>query len=84
MDTFAKKYGLNRKGYMYIPRRKEHTTMKDPKKMTYRELEAELIKNRCALRTSKDLDSKRELTNRDHDLMVEMNSRWNQGGKNND
>ena len=58
--------------------------MKDTKKMTYKELEAELIKNRCELRTSIDLDRKRELTNRDHDLMVEMNSRWNLGGKNND
>ena len=58
--------------------------MKDPKKMTYRELEAELIKNRCELRTSKELDRKCKLIGRDHDLMVEMNSRWNLGGKNND
>ena len=58
--------------------------MKDTKKMTYKELETELIKNRCELRATTDLDRKRELTNRGHDLMVEMDSRWNQGGKNND
>ncbi len=58
--------------------------MKDTKKMTYKELEAELIKNRCELRATTDLNRKRELINRGHDLMVKMDSRWNQGGKNND
>ena len=50
--------------------------MKNPKTMTYKELENEVIKNRCELRTAA-LERKRELINRDHDLMTEMDSRWN-------
>lgn len=50
--------------------------MKDIKKMTYRELEKELISNRCELRTA-SLDRKRELIRRNHALMVEMDARWN-------
>ena len=50
--------------------------MKDVRKMTYRELENEVTANRAELRTA-DLQRKRELIRRDHDLMVEMDSRWN-------
>ena len=50
--------------------------MKATKTMTYKELESELLKNRCELRTA-SLERKRTLINRDHDLMVEMDSRWN-------
>ena len=50
--------------------------MKDIKKMTYRELEKELISNRCELRTA-SLEHKRELIRRTHALMVEMDTRWN-------
>lgn len=54
----------------------EDTKMKATKTMTYKELEAELLKNRCELRTA-SLERKRELINRNHELMVEMDSRWN-------
>jgi hypothetical protein len=54
--------------------------MTNTKTMTYKELENELLKNRCELRTA-SLARKRELISRDHDLMVEMDSRWN-GKKN--
>ena len=58
--------------------------MKNPKTMTYKEMENELIKNRSELRTA-DLPRKRELINRDHDLMTEMDRRWQnaetKGGK---
>jgi hypothetical protein len=57
--------------------------MKNPKAMTYKELENEVIKNRGQYRTA-TLEKKRELINRDHDLMVEMDSRWNKGGKSHD
>ena len=50
--------------------------MKSTKTMTYKELENELFKNRCELRTA-SLERKRELISRNHDLMVEMDSRWN-------
>ena len=49
--------------------------MKNPKTITYKELENEVIKNRCELRTAA-LERKRELINRDHDLMTEMDRRW--------
>lgn len=49
--------------------------MKAPQKMTYRELENEVIKNRVEMRTA-SLERKRELINRNHDLMVEMDRRW--------
>ena len=54
--------------------------MKAPKTMTYKELETEVIANRIAMRTA-DPETKRILINRNHDLMVEMDSRWN-GKKN--
>ena len=50
--------------------------MKSTKTMTYKEMQTELIKNRCELRTA-SVERKRELINRDHDLMVEMDIRWN-------
>jgi len=50
--------------------------MKNTKAMSYKELESELLKNRTELRTA-SLTKKRELISRDHDLMVEMDSRWN-------
>ena len=50
--------------------------MTNTKAMTYRELENELLNNRCELKTA-SLARKRELISRDHDLMVEMDSRWN-------
>ena len=50
--------------------------MTNTKAMTYKELENELIKNRCELRTA-SLERKRELISRNHDLMTEMDSRWN-------
>ena len=50
--------------------------MKSTKTMTYKELENELLKNRCELRIA-SLERKRELISRDHDLMVVMDIRWN-------
>lgn len=50
--------------------------MKDTKAMTYKELENELLKNRSELRSASS-ERKKELISRDHDLMVEMDSRWN-------
>lgn len=49
--------------------------MKKPKTMTYKELENEVIKNRSEYKTA-TLERKRELINRDHDLMTEMDRRW--------
>lgn len=50
--------------------------MKETKKMTYKELETELIQNRCELRTA-SLERKRAIIKRNHELMTEMDSRWN-------
>ena len=50
--------------------------MKKPTAMTYKELENEVIENRRELRTA-TLERKRELISRNHDLMVEMDRRWN-------
>lgn len=50
--------------------------MKDIKKMTYRELEQEVIANRCEMTTA-TLERKRELIRRSHELMTEMDTRWN-------
>lgn len=50
--------------------------MKDIKKMTYRELEQEVITNRCEMVTA-TLERKRELIRRNHELMLEMDARWN-------
>lgn len=65
--------------------------MKNIKKMTYKELENEEAKNRCMLkeldrrmekRMSKAsreeaLQQARQIVRRDHELMQEMDSRWN-------
>ena len=45
------------------------------KEMTNEELEAELLENRCALRETKDLEEKRRLVSKGHDLMLEMDRR---------
>ena len=50
--------------------------MKDIQKMTYRELEQEVIANRCEMRTAAR-KRKQALILRNHDLMVEMDARWN-------
>ncbi|MCD7750412.1 MAG: hypothetical protein LUI10_01495 [Lachnospiraceae bacterium] len=49
--------------------------MKAPKSMTYREMENEVSRNRHELQTA-SLERKRELIRRDHELMVEMDKRW--------
>ena len=46
--------------------------------MMYGELEAKLLENRRALRAAKDLEEKRRLAKEDHDLMLEMDRRWNE------
>ena len=48
------------------------------KTMTYEELEFKLLENRCALRATKDLEEKRQLINKGHDIMQEMDRRWNE------
>ena len=48
------------------------------KEMTYKELETKLLENRCALRATKDLEQKRRLVRKGHDLMREMDRRWNE------
>ena len=50
--------------------------MKDIKKITYRELEQEVIANRCEMAAA-TLERKRKLIRRNHKLMVEMDTRWN-------
>lgn len=50
--------------------------MKHIAKMTYKELEQEVCRNRCEMRTANP-ERKRQLINRNHDLMVEMDARWN-------
>ena len=49
--------------------------MKDVKEMTYKELEREVIANHCEL-TKASLTRQRELCIRSHDLMTEMDRRW--------
>lgn len=61
---------------MCITKERKVPKMKNPKAMTYKQLENEVIKNRIEMRTA-SLERKRELINRNHDLMVEMDSRWN-------
>ena len=51
--------------------------MKNPKTMTYKALETEVIENRCKLRTA-SLERKRILIHRNHNLMTEMDRRWNE------
>ena len=47
------------------------------KKMTYKELETKVIENRRILRTAKSMDEKRRLIAENHDMMTEMDRRWN-------
>ena len=51
------------------------------KKMTYKQLEQRVIENRAKLTTTKDLTEKRHLIAEDHELMVEMDSRWNRAAQ---
>lgn len=46
------------------------------KKMSYKALETKLISNRVKYKTA-DLQTKRELIKEDHEIMVEMDRRWN-------
>lgn len=46
------------------------------KKMSYKALETKLISNRVKYQTA-DLQTKRELIKEDHEIMVEMDRRWN-------
>ena len=57
--------------------------VKDVKTMTYKELERELSENRAKLPTA-SLEAKRQLINRDHDLMTEMDRRWDVAEKKRD
>ncbi|MCM1232234.1 MAG: hypothetical protein NC489_19090 [Ruminococcus flavefaciens] len=45
--------------------------------MTYRQLEQKVIDNRRILRTTNDLGLKRRLIRENHEMMVEMDRRWN-------
>lgn len=51
------------------------------RKMTYKELENRVIANRKVLRTTKSLEEKRRLIAENHDLMTEMDRRWNEAGR---
>lgn len=50
--------------------------MKRQKKMTYKALEREVIANRREMRRT-DIKHWRTLIRRNHDLMIEMDARWN-------
>ncbi len=52
-------------------------TTTNEKKMSYRELEQKVIENRRILRTTTDQELKRRLIRENHELMTEMDSRWN-------
>jgi hypothetical protein len=47
------------------------------KKMTDKEITNKIITNRTIIRTTKDLDEKRRLIEENHELMTEMDRRWN-------
>ena len=47
------------------------------KYMTYSQLEQRVIANRRILRTTNDLDLKRRIIRENHEMMVEMDRRWN-------
>lgn len=53
--------------------------MKNPKTMTYREMEKEVTANHCKM-AKMTPEQKRELILRNHDLMVEMDARWGKPG----
>lgn len=48
----------------------------DPRKMKYKDMELEVSVNRVKMRNATPAE-KRELIERNHDLMVEMDRRWN-------
>lgn len=50
--------------------------MKDPKTMTYKAMEQEVAANRNEMTTA-TLERKRVLIRRSHELMTEMDRRWN-------
>ena len=50
--------------------------MKDLKKMTYRELEQEVLNNYCETSNATP-ERKRALIRRNYEVMVEMDARWN-------
>ena len=54
--------------------------MRDVKKMTYDEMANEVIQNRRLLRAATN-EKARQLINRNHDLMSEMDSRWEKAGR---
>ena len=69
---------------MYLPKGKTKQTevhTMNVKKMSYRELEKKVIENRSLLRTTKDQNLKRRLIAENHEMMVEMDSRWNKAGR---
>lgn len=47
------------------------------KKMTYTELGKKVTENRKQLLITKDLEEKRRLIKENHEMMVEMDRRWN-------
>ena len=51
------------------------------RKMTNKELENRVIENRKVLRTTKSLEEKRRLIAENHDMMTEMDRRWNEMGR---
>lgn len=54
--------------------------MKKVEKMTYKELEAEVDANRCEMSTASS-ERKRVLIRRNHELLVEIDARWNRLGE---
>ena len=51
------------------------------KEMTYKELETELLENRCALHAAKDSEEKRRLVRKGHSLMLEMDRRQDEADR---
>lgn len=49
---------------------------KQIKNMSYNELERKLISNRAKLRATKSIERRGKLIAENHDIMVEMDSRW--------
>lgn len=50
--------------------------MKNPKTMSYKELGEEVTANRCKMDKA-NLKTREALIRRNHELMVEMDRRWN-------
>lgn len=53
--------------------------MKDIKEMSYNELSNKIISNRAKISSTKSLEEKRQLINENHDMMTEIDRRWNSG-----